>query len=173
MLKLQINSTEALQKLIAEDENFGIEVKSAVLNKLAKTYVKSLERSEVLPIIKDVLDETLFDKSDVSYQTYIRHYLNTQVRSLIRETIIDEIRTVIREEFNEAHDEIHNFIAQKAGELVPRLFPVSLATTYSNEIRAKVKEIFDLSKEEIDGGEIGKEFNELKNKVLKKDDDRN
>lgn len=100
-----------MQKLIAEDAEFGIEVKSAVINKLAKSYVKSLENKDIIPFLNAQLNKTLYGTE--SYGQYIRQYLDGGVKELIHELIKEELKTFILEEINKTADEIRKFISEK------------------------------------------------------------
>lgn len=57
-MKIQINSLEALQRLIGGDKEMEITVKSSIINEFAKSYIKSVANSEIVDTIKKaVLEE--------------------------------------------------------------------------------------------------------------------
>lgn len=57
-MKIQINSLVALERLIGDDKEMEITVKTSVINEFAKSYIKSVANSEIVDTIKKaILDE--------------------------------------------------------------------------------------------------------------------
>lgn len=57
-MKVQINSLTALERLIGDDKEMEITVKSSIINEFAKSYIKSVANSEIVDMIKKaVLEE--------------------------------------------------------------------------------------------------------------------
>lgn len=51
-MKIQINSLAALERLIGDDKEMEVAVKSSIINNFAKNYLKGIAHSEILNALK-------------------------------------------------------------------------------------------------------------------------
>lgn len=106
-MKIQINSLEALERLIGDDKEMEISVKQSILNEFAKKHLKSIANSEAMADLKrDVLKELketgfygLLKKTDSKNMFYGKSTLLTsETKELIKEQVKDELDSLISEE---------------------------------------------------------------------------
>lgn len=112
-MKIQINSLVALERLIGDDKEMEITVKTSVINEFAKSYIKSVANSEIVDTIKKaILDEVkktnyfgllVQDKSNHYRTDYLlsndaKELVKTQVRREIDNLILETVTPPIREE---------------------------------------------------------------------------
>lgn len=62
-MKIQINSLAALERLIGDDKELEVTIKSSIINEFAKNYLKSVANSEITNTIKDAVMEEV-NKTD-------------------------------------------------------------------------------------------------------------
>lgn len=106
-MKIQINSLEALERLIGDDKEMEISVKQSILNEFAKKHLKSIANSEAMETLKrEVLKELketgfygLLKKTE-SKSIFYREstLLSSETKELIKEQVKDELDSLISEE---------------------------------------------------------------------------
>ena len=98
-MKIQINSLVALERLIGDDKEMEITVKTSVINEFAKSYIKSVANSEIVDTIKKaILDEVKkTNRTDYLLSNDAKELVKTQVRREIDNLILETV-TPIREE---------------------------------------------------------------------------
>lgn len=141
-MKIQINSLAALERLIGDDKEMEITVKSSIINEFAKSYIKSVANSEIVDTIKkEVIEE--IKKSDYfgllvkdrSNHWSTRYLLSDNAKELIKTQVRQEVEYLISETISPIREEI-------AGEIRSRLDLMSLSV--SQCIREEVqKETID------------------------------
>lgn len=156
-MKLQINTLEALQKLISEDPDFKIQIKQSIINKIAKSYIKSIDNNEVIDNIKKLVDQTLYESkySYDNYTQYVKQQFNNNVKEQIQETIKTELSKIISTEILNLQDECMAEIKKRCKEYVSRIFPEILAeeflkqtSTIVNGIVADAKQLYEQHKKD-------------------------
>lgn len=141
-MKIQINSLAALERLIGDDKEMEITVKTSVINEFAKSYIKSVANSEIVDTIKKaILDEVkktdyfgllVQDKSNRYRTDYL---LSDDAKELVKTQVRQEIDNLILETVTPIREEI-------VGEIRSRLDLMSLSV--SQCIREEVqKETID------------------------------
>lgn len=141
-MKIQINSLAALERLIGNDKEMEITVKSSIINEFAKSYIKSVANSEIADTIKrEVIEEIkksdyfgLFVKDRGNHWS-TRYLLSDNAKELIKTQVRKEVEYLISETISPIREEI-------AGEIRSRLDLMSLSV--SQCIREEVqKETID------------------------------
>lgn len=105
-MKVQINSLQALQRLIDEDEELKLQIKAMVLNSLSKNALKATLNGEFADAMRKAINEEFADSN--AFGAYIqkstastipryipteafKHVIHSEVRSAFRELIKEEI----------------------------------------------------------------------------------
>lgn len=119
-MKIQINSLETLERLIGNDKEMEITVKSSIINEFAKSYIKSVANSEVADTIKNaVLEEIkktgyfglLVQDSRGGYFT--NYLLSKDAKELIKTQVRREVEYLISETIEPIREEIVNDIRER------------------------------------------------------------
>lgn len=93
---IQINSLEALERLIGGDEETLIDIRNSVVQEFTKKHLKSLLTDEMVDSIKkSILDEL---KGDYFVKYSNNHYYLDELRPGIAAAIKNEVKPLIREE---------------------------------------------------------------------------
>lgn len=106
-MKIQINSLEALERLIGDDKEMEISVKQSILSEFAKKHLKSIANSEAMETLKrevlKELKETGFygllkkiESKDMFYREFT--LLTSETKELIKKQVKDEVDSLISEE---------------------------------------------------------------------------
>jgi predicted phosphohydrolase len=151
-MKLQINTLEALQKLISEDPDFEIEIKQSIINKIAKSYIKSIENNEVLNKVKNMVDENLYD-TKYSYKNcnqYIKGKFNNNVKDQVQSLIKEELNKVILTELHKVEQKCINEIKKQCNDYIINIFPTILAQEFLNQTLNIVNGVIDDAKQLCD-----------------------
>ena len=155
-MKIQINSLEALERLIGDDKEMEISVKQSILNEFAKKYLKSIANSEAMADLKrDVLKELketgfygLLKKTDSSMFYGKSTLLTSEAKDLIKKRVKDEIDNLISEQV----DEVRSLLVQDINDRL-NLMSLSVSQGIREEIQKETldklvqKKLRDLIKE--------------------------
>lgn len=142
-MKVQINSLAALERLIGDDKEMEITVKSSIINEFAKSYIKSVANSEIVDTIKNaILEEVrktdyfgLLTKGTNSNGWYTGYLLSKEAKELVRKQVRREVDQLISDTVAPIREELAN-------DIKSRLDLMSLSV--SNCIREEVqKETID------------------------------
>ncbi len=141
-MKIQINSLAALERLIGDDKEMEITVKSSIINEFAKSYIKSVANSEIVDTIKRAVFEEVKKTNyfgllvqDKSNHYRIDYFLSNDAKELIKSQVRREVDNLIKEAVSPIREEI-------VGEIRSRLDLMSLSV--SQCIREEVqKETID------------------------------
>jgi len=125
--KIQINSLEALERLIGNDNELEIEIRNSVVQNFSKKYLKNIADEEILKnevnAIKKYTSEEFFTKTRENYRDVyqfkpevlekIKSDINYSIRIQFAEIISDLIKkrniaNKLEEELNKASDFIVN-----------------------------------------------------------------
>lgn len=114
-MKIQINSLEALERLIGDDKEMEFAIKESILNGFAKKYLKSIANSEAMAeVATKVLRELketgyyglLKTKPVSSLNIFSDTYLSAEAKELIKVQIHREIDTTISNEVSKIRETI-------------------------------------------------------------------
>ncbi len=94
-VKIQINSLEALERLIGNDNELEIELRQSVAVAMTKKYVSALVDKQLL---KDVIAETQVQKQDAFHAgSYYNIVLSDKIKQKIQEYVQQKIGDSVRE----------------------------------------------------------------------------
>lgn len=143
-MKIQINSLEALERLIGNDKEMEFVIKESILNGFAKKYLKSVANSEAMTKIASVVKEELrktgfyglLETRKVSgLNIFTENVLSDEAKNLIKIRIRNEINDIISEEVSKIRETIVQDINSRLN---------LMATSVSQCIREEVqKETID------------------------------
>lgn len=143
-MKIQINSLEALERLIGNDKEMEFVIKESILNGFAKKYLKSVANSEamtkIVSVVKEELRKTgfygLLETRKVSgLNIFTENVLSDEAKNLIKIRIRNEINDIISEEVSKIRETIVQDINSRLN---------LMATSVSQCIREEVqKETID------------------------------
>lgn len=113
-MKLQINSKEALERLIGEDKEVEISIKAAIVNQFAKQYLKSVANSAVMDeikraVIREVKEETkdYIGKTNWGNEYFVKdENLKNAIRKCVKEALDSLIREAVKEQFAPLEQEV-------------------------------------------------------------------
>lgn len=141
-MKIQINSLAALERLIGDDKEMEITVKSSIINEFAKSYIKSVANSEIVDTIKRAVFEEVKKTNyfGLLVQNKSNHYridylLSDEAKELVKTQVRQEVDKLIKEAVSPIREEI-------VGEIRSRLDLMSLSVSQC------IRE--DIQKETID-----------------------
>lgn len=103
-IKIQINSLEALERLIGGDSELEIDIRNSVVQKFSKRHLKDIANKfisdGVIRSIKEELNNEYFDKSNYrhvkltpEFQKILESSVDSHVRSLIKSRISERINS--------------------------------------------------------------------------------
>lgn len=112
-MKIQINSLAALERLIGDDKEMEITVKSSIINEFAKSYIKSVANSEIVNTIKNaVLEEVkktnyfgLLERRTSSHWS-TEYLLSKDAKELVKTQVRREMDQLISETVGPIREEI-------------------------------------------------------------------
>lgn len=113
-MKIQINSLEALERLIGDDKEMEFAIKESILNGFAKKYLKSIANSEAMAevatkVLKE-LKETgyygILETRPSSSSIFPKSYLSDEAKKLICSEINREINSLIYSEVSKIRETI-------------------------------------------------------------------
>jgi hypothetical protein len=118
-MKVQINSLEALERLIGNDKEMEITVKSSIINAFAKNYLKSIANSTIMDklvsTVKKEIEKTnyfgLLKTQQSGWNTYT--CLTEEAKGKIKSEIDSIISSEIREGVNEYRKELKAIIKER------------------------------------------------------------
>lgn len=155
-MKIQINSLEALQRLIGDDKEMEITVKSSIINEFAKSYIKSVANSEVVDTIKNaVLEEIkktdyfglLVQGSRGGWST--NYLLSKDAKELVKTQVRREMDQLIFETVNPIREELVNDIRSRLDLMslsVSRCIREEIQKeTIDKLVQKRLKDLFDKS----------------------------
>lgn len=121
MVKIQINSLEALERLIGEDKELEIVVKESIINEFAKNHLKAVINNEFL---KDLKCEIMKDLKKTDYLGILKSekkdyfgnkvlYLSDKTAKLVKSCVLNEVDQIIRETTDEVREELNSMVRER------------------------------------------------------------
>lgn len=106
-MKIQINSLEALERLIGNDKEMEISVKQSILNEFAKKHLKSIANSNAMLSIASHVTKELKESGFygiLERKSYDNTYLSEEAKSLVKLQVRREIDNTISEEVSKIRE---------------------------------------------------------------------
>lgn len=114
-MKIQINSLEALERLIGNDKEMEIAVKQSVLNEFAKKHLKSIANSEAMQRIAGQVNKELREtgfygilEKGTSSNSILgdTSYLSPKAKELVKRQVGREMDAIISSEISKIRETI-------------------------------------------------------------------
>lgn len=149
--KIQINSLEALERLIGGNSEIEIEIRNAIIQEFAKKHLKGIAAEEYvklseIAIRKEIKDEYFIEtKPNGSWNNSVLSFnpkVLSQIKDELRLAAREEVRKIISETINiEATESIiQNKLTCAANDIVDRLSDIVLTNKLDKLVETRVKE---------------------------------
>lgn len=97
-VKIQINSLEALQRLIGGDSHLEIEIRNSIVQEFSKKYLKAVANSNGVQYAERLIKDMIKDHKNIHGNSYgIKPELAKLIQESVRSRIYDVIRETIKE----------------------------------------------------------------------------
>ena len=146
MIKVEINSLAALQKLLEGETEMGISVQDTVVEELLRMNVKNIKSKRLQNAFEEVLNTTMLDRG------YYGSRLRTEPRKAVKEYMLNMIPKLAKEAFElrELQDNLFKSAKNAAEKLERDIDKMSLDniiehkidTMIEKKLEAKMKQIF-------------------------------
>lgn len=119
-MKIQINSLQALERLIGEDKELEIAIKDAIINKFATNYLKGVAHSTVIETLKNAIikeiDNSLAElvKRTSSWGS-ASYEAKPELRTAIQREMRNTLDSMIKEEVTKQMEDVHNKVKERLG----------------------------------------------------------
>ena len=148
--KIQINSLEALERLIGNDTELEIEIRNSVIQKFANKHLKSLATSEVMTkASKAILEQINKDffthiKEGYGMKTYFKKEILDSLKSTLELHARQELRNIVSDivEEQKAYDRVEKVVEEKVAWIEEKLAPERLDKILNNLVEKRLKEKF-------------------------------
>lgn len=107
MIKIQLNSLEALERLIGGDSELEIDIRNSVAQAFAKKHLKRIISEEMLDKIKNDVDRELRDdlfNKDVPGKSWLYGTIKNDLKREIKKAVESEVKSIIHDEIRDAMD---------------------------------------------------------------------
>ena len=145
-LKIQINSKEALDRLIGDDPELKIEVQKAVLGNYMKLHVKpliteDLNKKMMKETLKEVVDK--YDWGDIKLSEKVNDSIKKGIEKNLRPLIFGMVTEVLKERKDEIEEKVINAVISGVRSEV-RIHTIDLLMgSLNEEIRNTASEVFN------------------------------
>lgn len=148
-MKIQINSKEALERLIGDDKEMEIAIKNAVINQFAKQYLKSVANDEIMRELKvAVLAEVEAEVArhverapvyGVS-QFKARAGLKEAIQNATKEALRDLVKETIENQMPAVEEEVKQALGYKLDIICDRVSERNIDRLVQNKLRKLIEE---------------------------------
>lgn len=114
-MKIQINSKEALERLIGDDKEMEIAIKKAIINQFATQYLKSVANSEIMNSLKKAVTEEVDKEVEryiekvpgwISHSFKAKPELQVVINKTIDESLSEMVKAQVKEEIANIDKEV-------------------------------------------------------------------
>ena len=149
--KIQINSLEALERLIGGDSEIEIEIRNAIIQEFAKKHLRGIAAEEYVKLSEIAIKQAIKDeyfietKPNGSWNNSVISFnprILSQIKDELRLAAKEEVRKIISETINIEVTEsiIQNKLTCAANNITDRLSDVVLTNKLDKLVEARVKE---------------------------------
>jgi hypothetical protein len=147
--KIQINSLEALERLIGGDTELEIEIRNSVAQNFAEKYLKALvngESSQIVLAVNDIKREANATFKEVATReianaktewgrtTYtIQPSVVEDMKSRVRDSVRDIVRELVKEEMEKQKDLLEGYVSKS--------MTVNIQDTVNKMVRQKLESV--------------------------------
>lgn len=140
-VKIQINSIEALERLIGGDSAFEIEVRNSVVQDFSKKHLKAvaqvIETDEIRRLIRDELRTGYSQRLKAEDRDKVKSVLHPIIAEIVRDIVReqrDELQEMVNKRFDDLQYELRRFAptTEDLGEMLKIAVKKQLAETLAN-----------------------------------------
>ena len=145
--KIQINSLDALERLIGGDTELEIEVRNSVIQKFAEKHLKPLANSSAFKKIEDQLRKDAADQLSGDIATFKRDWQgyvsDIKLRPEIKDEMSRQVRTMIDDKIREAVTEAVTFWAneKEVEDRITKRMAYYTDELIKDEVRKRIEEL--------------------------------
>lgn len=147
-IKLQINSVEALERLIGGDSEVEIEIRGNIVQEFAKRHLKSIANDVLNPIKHDLSSAVMKEvqntigqyKSDGWYNSS-NFVLHDNVKNTIRRAVEGKFDELISPYFAEKIEELKIYYQARFDKRVKEMVDTSFAAIVKETVEKRLNEI--------------------------------
>ena len=148
-MKIQINSKEALERLIGDDKEMEIAIKNAVINQFAKQYLKSVANDEIMRELKvAVLAEV---EAEVARHVErvpafgmscfkARPGLKEAVKDATKEALRELVKEAIEERMSDVDGEVKQLLGYKLDIICDKVSERNIDRLVQSKLRKLIEE---------------------------------
>lgn len=141
-VKIQINSLEALERLIGNDTQLEIELRQSVAVAMTKKYVSALVDKQIL---KDVIAETQVQKQSnfgsdgLYYRVNLSDGIKEKIREYVQQQIGDSVREIVDSSItsNLLEPIVKRNVDYKVGDITNKILQEQVNEKVKEQIKAK------------------------------------
>lgn len=150
MVKIQINSLQALERLIGDDREMSITVKESIINEFAKSHLKAVVNNEFLKNLKDeiiaYMKKTnylgILDTQPTGRFGQREYVLSEDTKKMIQRTVRQEIDDIVRDAVEPIRQEIVEDIRSRADLAAESIIKTLNASTVEKLVNKRIEEMY-------------------------------
>lgn len=148
-VKIQINSLEALERLIGGDSSIELDIRNSIVQEFTRKHLKALANEEVVKntgkaISEEIMNEFFTKSGTNSWNTY--YVLNEKGKDVLKSTVEREfsnmIRDIVKENLNidKTRAEIDELLKKQSFYISAELTNSNLEDRLNSMVNTKLKE---------------------------------
>lgn len=155
-VKIQINSLEALERLIGDDKNLEIQVKESILNGFAKNYLKSVTNSFIVEKLKtSILEELgktnffgMMKKDDSGFRPIysLTYDFREKVEREVIKLVDEKIQSALQKPINDIYKQIERRFDILSSETAEVLSDENAKAHLDKLVQKKLESVLGLNK---------------------------
>lgn len=148
-MKIQINSKEALERLIGDDKEMEIAIKNAVINQFAKQYLKSVANDE---IIRE-LEAAVLVEVDTAIKRHVERTpaygmsrfkaspeLKEAIQNATKEALRELVKEAIEERMSDVEKEVKELLGYKLDIICNKVSERNIDRLVQSKLRKLIEE---------------------------------
>jgi len=152
-IHVQINSLEALERLIGNDSNFEFDIRQNIVQKFAEKHLKSVANSAVLKEIEENIKNYVYDNT--SYKNKLSNSFKDKIKNVVESEYTDiltkaffELRRKHTEDLNR---KIKTFEERFSDEMIKHFEEKHIQKIIDARVDAKIKRMLKMIYEDENG----------------------
>ena len=139
MVKLQLNSVSAVERLIGGDTTAEVELRQAIAEEFSKRHLKSLVNTEAMQVIKDqIIKEFRYNYGTYTAPQIVTDIIKETTNKLIAQIIHSEVSKIIEE--NKWIETMNKIVREQSDYIVNQLSEATIDRRLNLLVDKKIKE---------------------------------
>lgn len=148
-MKIQINSKEALERLIGDDKEMEIAIKNAVINQFAKQYLKSVANSMIIEDLKravcrevSAMVEQYVEKTSswARLEVFAKPELKEAIDNAAKAAMSELIKERVKEQMAKVNQEVGHRLNYELDIICDRVSERNIDRLVQNKLRKLIEE---------------------------------